>query len=314
MKEEGEIQIKEFNLSTAYDLVLGKVEGWIETLISMLPNLVVAILVLILFFLTAKGVKKLSRKLIDKISSNVALNKLVATVLYVLVVGIGIFTALSVLQLDRALTSLLTGAGIIGLALSFAFQDSASNFISGVFLAVRKPIGIGDIIESGGTMGKVKEMSLRNTLIESFQGQFIYIPNKEVYQNRLINYTQPGDRRVDIEVGVSYGDNMQLVIDKLQEAIKDLPFVIRKDEVSFVFEEFGGSSMNGRLMFWINYPGQKDYLAARSEAMRVIKKTFDENDIMIPFPIRTLDFGIKGGEKLSTMVNSEMNILKNNKQ
>lgn len=294
--------MKELNLNKAYELVYNKVEGWLETLITMLPNIFVAIIVLLVFILIAKGVKKLSAQLTKKVSSNTALNKLIATVLYVLIVGIGIFTALSLLHLDRALTSLLTGAGIVGLALSFAFQDSASNFISGIFLAIRKPLNVGDIIESQGVIGTVAEMSLRNTMVESFQGQYIYIPNKEVYQNKLINYTQPKERRVDIEVGVSYGDNLKLVQEKAVEAIKKLEFVVRKEEVSFVFEEFGSSSINGKLMFWINYPGQKSYLKARSEALKTIKQTFDENDIMIPFPIRTLDFGIKGGQPLSKMM------------
>ena len=138
--------MKEFSISDAYTLVYNKVEGWLEALVAMLPNLVVATIVLAFFLLIAKGAKKLSIKLSGKFSQNVGLNSLIATVVYVMVVGVGIFTALSILQLDRALTSLLTGAGIIGLALSFAFQDSASNFISGVFLAIRKPLNVGDIL------------------------------------------------------------------------------------------------------------------------------------------------------------------------
>lgn len=294
--------MKELKIQDAYELVYNKVEGWVEAIITMLPNLVVSLIALAVFFLVGKGAKRLSINLSRKISYNVALNNLIANVVYIVVVGIGIFTALSILQLDRALTSLLTGAGIIGLALSFAFQDSASNFISGVFLAIRKPLSVGDIIESQGTMGKVKEMSLRNTLIESFQGQHVYIPNKEVYQNKLINYSQPGERRVDISVGISYGDNLKLAQEKVVSAIKELPFVIRSEEVSFNFEEFGNSSINGRIMFWINYPEEKSFLKAKSEAIKTIKKIFDENDIVIPFPIRTLDFGIKGGEKLSGML------------
>lgn len=297
--------MKEFSINEAYNLILSKLEGWVETLIKMFPNIIMAILVIIVFTLLAKGLKKISTQLTKKFSSNVALNRLTSTIIYVLVVGIGIFTALSVLQLDRALTSLLTGAGIIGLALSFAFQDSASNFISGVFLAIRKPLNVGDIVESQGIMGKVKEMSLRNTLIESFQGQYVYVPNKEVYQNKLINYSQPGERRIDIAVGVSYGDNLKLIEEKLIPAIKNLSFVIRKEEVFFIFDEFGSSSINGKLMFWIKYSKQKDFLDAQSNAIKLIKETFDENGIMIPFPIRTLDFGIKGGEKLSSMISDK---------
>mgnify|MGYP003685845197 FL=1 len=188
------------NISKAYNLVIDKIEHWGEIIVTMLPNLVVSLIVLTGFYFLAKGVRSISKKLTNKVSDNLALNRLVGTVLFILMVGIGIFTSLSILKLDRALTSLLTGAGIIGLALSFAFQDSASNFIAGVFMALRKPLNIGDIIETNGTMGEVKRMSLRNTVLRSFQGQRVYLPNKEVYQNKLTNYSELGKRRVDIPV------------------------------------------------------------------------------------------------------------------
>ena len=90
---------------------------------------------------------------------------LVKTVIYVLILGIGLFAALSVLNLDGTVTSLLAGAGIIGLALGFAFQDIAANFISGVLLSTRHPFGIGDIIETNDFFGTVQKLNLRNTII-----------------------------------------------------------------------------------------------------------------------------------------------------
>ena len=298
--------MKNLELSTFYELISEKLDTWLQIFITMLPNMVMALLVFGLFILLARALKKLSFKLSDKLSDNQALNRLISTIVFISVVGIGIFTALSLLHLDKALTSLLTGAGIIGLALSFAFQDSAANFISGIFMAARKPFHIGDIIESDGSMGTVDKMNLRNTVLLSFQGQYIYIPNKEVYQNKLINYSKLGKRRIDIAVGVSYGDDLKKAQNIGLDTVRSLPFVIDKEEASFLFDEFGDSSINGKLRLWIEYVGEVGYLEAQSRAIMAVKKAFDENDITIPFPIRTLDFGIKGGEKLSTIVEKDV--------
>src|SRR5699024_379028 len=125
----------------------------------------------------------------------------------VLIIGIGIFAALSILNLDGTVKSLLAGAGIVGLALGFAFQDIAANLISGILLSMRHPFGKGDIIESHDYYGYVQKISLRNTVIKTPQGQFVYIPNKVVYENPFINYTKNFERRVDLDIGVSYADD-----------------------------------------------------------------------------------------------------------
>lgn len=277
------------NIEKAYDIIVGKVENWTETFISMLPNLVTCILLLILFWLLAKLTRKVILKLSRKISDNVALNKLLGTIAFISILGVGFFVALSVLKLDKAVTSLLAGAGVIGLALGFAFQDSATNFISGIFMAVRKPFKLGDIIATADEMGTVQKMSLRNTILHSFQGQEVIVPNKEVFQNKLINYTSLGSRRIDLDIGVSYGDDLEKARKVAIEAVENLNFTESNKEVNLFYKEFGGSSINFTVQFWIDYPDQPGFLKARSEAIIAIKKAFDKNDISIPFPIRTLD-------------------------
>ncbi len=296
-------KIKDLNFQSAYELVEGKIVGWAEDFIKILPNLLVAVFVMFLFIITAKLLRKLAFRLGKRLTKNLALVKLMATISFIVVLTIGIFTSLSILHLDKALTSLLTGAGIIGLALSFAFQDSASNLISGFFLAIRKPLNLNDIVETNGTMGTVIEMSLRNTVVQSFQGQHVFIPNKEVYQNKLINYSSSGERRIDLEVGVGYGTDLRLAQKTAINAIKELSFVKNPDQTAFVFGEFGSSSINGTLMFWLKYPGQKEYLEALSDATIALKKAFDQENINIPFPIRTLDF--KDGDLEKMTVNSK---------
>ncbi|MGN8224774.1 mechanosensitive ion channel family protein [Gracilimonas sp. BCB1] len=265
----------------------------------MLPNLAVALLVVIVFYAIAKGIRKFVGKVLSKVTTNKTVTGLAQTVLGVLVIGIGVFIALSILNLDGMVTSLLAGAGIIGLALGFAFQDIASNFISGVLLSVRHPFGIGDIIETNDLFGTVEKLNLRNTVIRTPQGQIIYVPNKVVYENPFINYTKNGERRIDLACGVSYGDDLEKARKIAIEAIEKLDMRDTSRDVELYFDEFGGSSVNFKIRFWIAFDKLPQYWGAQSEAIIALKKAFDENDIMIPYPIRTLDFGIRGGEKLN---------------
>ncbi len=285
-----------------YSTLTEKLLNWLETTIAMLPNLVVALLVLIVFMVMGRLVRRGVKHMLEKTTRNKTIINLLETIVGVLIIGIGVFIALSVLKLDGAVTSLLAGAGIIGLALGFAFQDIASNFISGIILSIRHPFGIGDIIETNGFYGEVEKMNLRNTIIRTPKGQIVYIPNKSVFENPLENYTSSGLRRIDLSCGVSYGDDLQKAKEVAIEAVKGLDNYNADKGIDFYYEEFGGSSINFNIHFWVNFRKNPDFLSARSDAIIAITKAFDENDIMIPFPIRTLDFGIRGGEKLDAML------------
>lgn len=290
-------------MNEAYRLVTVKLETWLSTTIEMLPNLALALLVLVVFYVIGKMLRKFVRTLLEKATTNKTVIDLAETVMSVLIIGIGVFFALSILNLDGTVTSLLAGAGIIGLALGFAFQDIAANFISGLLLSIRHPFGIGDIIESNDYFGTVQKLNLRNTIIKTPQGQIVYIPNKVVYENPFTNYTKNRERRIDLECGISYGDDLEKVKKVATEAIESIEKRNKNRKVEFFFKEFGGSSINFVVRFWVDFRSNPDYWEPQSEAIIALKKAFDENDIMIPFPIRTLDFGIRGGEKLNTMWN-----------
>ncbi len=288
-----------FDLNKMSELLNDKLVSWGEMIIKLLPNIVIAAIVLVIGLYIAKFIKRLTTKLVAKISTNITLNNLFSSVVYFAFIGIVLFTVLSILNLDKAVTSILAGAGILGLALAFAFQDIAANFMSGIFISFRKPLKVGDIVQIKEYMGKVKMVNLRDTVVETFQGKTVIIPNKEVFQNPIENYTILQKRRFDLSVGVSYGDDLERVLAITHDAVKDIADLSPDDEVSVFLMEFGDSSINLSVRMWVNTPEQAVYNKVRSQAILNIKKAYDANDIMIPFPIRTLDFGIKGGTTLS---------------
>ncbi|PKL78862.1 MAG: mechanosensitive ion channel protein MscS [Ignavibacteriae bacterium HGW-Ignavibacteriae-4] len=290
-------------LSNAFNIIYNKVNGWWETSVSMFPNFVVAIIVLTVFFVVAKYIKHLLKKFFQKFYGESVVINLFSNVIYLTVITAGLFVALDILDLDKTVTSMLAGLGIIGLALGFAFQEIAANFISGVILSLNKPFSIGDIIEVDNITGTVEFVSLRTTNVRTFQGQKVLIPNKTIFQNSITNFTENGKRRVDLEVGISYGDDLEKVKKVTLDAINSLHDILKEEEVQFYYTGFGNSSINFVVMFWTEYKiKHSEFLEAQHRAIMAINKAYKGNDITIPFPIRTLDFGIKGGEKLSSVL------------
>ncbi|WP_445159291.1 mechanosensitive ion channel family protein [Mesohalobacter salilacus] len=283
------------------ETVIEKLEGWLDTFINMIPNMAVALLLLIIFLVVARLGSKLFIKVYTKASKNESLGHLFSTFVYAIILGIGLIIMLGVLGLDKALTSVIAGIGVLGLVLGFAFQDIAADFISGAILAFRRPFKIGDIIEVKDTMGIVSRTDLRVTVVETFKGQEVYIPNKDILQSAIYNFSTLAKRRIDITVGVSYAEDLDTVEKIVLSTIKDLDGVINKELIVFDYAEFDSSSINFNIRFWIEYPGEPTYFKMKNKAIKAIKSAFNEHGITIPFPIRTLDFGIKGGQKLSQM-------------
>ena len=286
------------DINQAFELIVDKLSVWVQEFILLLPNIALAAVIMVFGIMISKFIKKYIRKIFKKVFHNEALINLFTSLVYVFLLGVTLFVALSVLQLDKAVTSILAGAGIIGLALAFAFQDIAANVMSGIVISIRRPLRIGDIVKVKDHMGVIVEINLRDSVIKTFQGQMVIIPNKDLLQNPIENYSLMGKRRMDLTVGVSYGEDLERVRDITLKAVADIEGTT-DDEITFFYQEFGDSSINFDIRIWVNTAEQVEFLQVKSDAVMRIKKAFDLNNITIPFPIRTLDFGIKGGQPLS---------------
>lgn len=279
------------DIHRVFELLKGKLEDWLTSGVSMLPNFVVALLLLICFALLGKVLKKLFIRLFARVTDNPSLIDLVGSVIYILVISIGTFVALSILHLDGAVTSLLAGAGVVGLALSFAFQEIASNFIAGTMMSIKKPFQEGDLIEVDGFYGKVLQIQLRTTDIETLQGQHVMIPNAQIFKSNLTNYSTKQKRRIDLEVGVHYDTDLELAKKVAIDAVSAMEN-IEKESVRAFYNSFGDSSINFLIWTWIPFNNNEaEFLAIQDEMVIRIKKAFDAHNITIPYPMRTLDFG-----------------------
>lgn len=293
------------NFNKAFNAFNTEINEWIDGILFGLPNFTAALFALVVFLFASRLLKAGLERVLLRMNTSQPIRRLATNSAAGTLSLAGIIVALGIMNLDTTVTSLLTGAGIIGLGISFAFQDVVSNLFSGILIAIQKPFSTEDIIESNGVYGKVKKIGLRQVEIENLNGQDVWIPARQVLQNVLKNYTRNKRRRVVIETGISYNDDLDLTKKVTLNAINDVKSCLQNMPIKFFYTNFGESAIKYQVFFWINFNEEVEYLEAVSDAIVSIKKAYNENEITITFPIRTIDFGIKGGKTLAEMLNQK---------
>ncbi|WP_437369102.1 mechanosensitive ion channel family protein [Maribacter litoralis] len=279
-----------FSIEESVSNLWDKLDGWLESIILKLPNFAMAILVMFLFYFLARGIRKLLKRTILRKISQVSIQEIIAKVVFVSIILIGFFIALGVLDLDKVLTSILAGAGVVGLAIGLALQGTLSNTFGGLILSFMPQLKINDFITADGVSGFVTEISLRNIIIKKPDNNVVVIPNSKFIDSSFTNYSLNNRNRIFVNCGVGYESDLQMVEDLTVKVIADNFKQNDGEDVEFFFTEFGDSSINFMVRFWADCVNVKQEHAARHKAIKIIKKHFDERDINIPFPIRTLDF------------------------
>ena len=184
-------------------------------------------------------------------------------------------------QLGVDTTSLLALFGAAGLAVGLALKDSLSNFASGVMLILTKPFRVGNFIEAAGVMGNVEKITVFNTVIGTTDNKEILIPNAQIHQGTIINYSAKATRRVDLLIGISYGDSIKTARDIMQAIISQDNRILKTPIHTIAVDQLGESSVNFVVRVWVN---SADYWEVKWDLLEKIKTTFDEQGISIPFP------------------------------
>ena len=285
--------MEEFNLSDSLNNLWEKLAEWMDSLILNLPNFILAVLVFVLFVFIAKYAAKIVDRLLRFKVKQDSIREITVKVLKVIIILIGFFIALGLLNLDKVLTSVLAGAGVVGLAIGLALQGTLNNTFSGVILSFIPELQIGDWIETEGYAGFVKDITLRSVVIKEADNNYVIIPNSKLIEGPFKNYSRTPRSRVMLNCGVAYNSNLEFVQELTKRTIAELFPQNGTEEVEFMFEEFADSSINFVVRFWVNVSKKKDVLVAKNRAIIGLKKVFDEHEINIPFPIRTIDFNNK---------------------
>jgi len=198
---------------------------------------------------------------------------------------VGIIVAFQFVGID--LSGLAVIFGLLSVGIGFGLQNVTANFVAGLVLLFERPIRIGDRVTVGDVEGDVEEISMRATKVRTLNNISIIVPNSQFTSSNIVNWSYGDPRiRLDIDVGVSYGSNLDLVLKSLKEVALESPKVLKDPEPDVLLREFGESSWNMRLRLWIDNPERHHQV--RSDINCAIVRKFRENGIEIPFPQRDL--------------------------
>lgn len=271
--------------------LIDKLQGWGESLILKLPNFIVAVIVFAIFWFLARYVSKFVRNILMRGVRQDSIKVMAGQTAFAITVLVGFFIALGIMDLDKVLTSVLAGAGVVGLAIGLALQGTLNNTFSGVILSFMPRLQLGDWVETNDYAGVVEDITLRNVTLRQADNNYVIVPNSNIVDSPFKNWSQTARSRVFINCGVGYESDLEKVKELTLETLTNTFEQQSKEEIEFYYEGFGDSSINFVARFWAPVSRRRDMLIAQDKAIIAIKKAFDANDINIPFPIRTLDFG-----------------------
>ena len=207
-----------------------------------------------------------------------------------LIFFIGLMVAM-VIAIPGFTPAKLVGAlGIGSVAIGFAFKDIFQNLLSGILLLLSEPFRIGDQIVSGEFEGTVEDIKVRATTIRTYDGRQVVIPNSQLYTSALTVNTAYKRRRLELTVGIGYEDDIRKAKEVILQALEKAETVSKLAEPSVVATEFGASSIDLKVRWFINDGTQANKVASIHEVIVEIKDQLDAAGVNIPFPIRTLDF------------------------
>ncbi len=191
-------------------------------------------------------------------------------------------------ELGFELTTILGAAGVLTLAVAFAAQTSVSNLISGLFLMGERPFLLGDIVKVGDVTGEVVSIDLISLRLRTFDNLMVRIPNETMLKSNMINLSHYPLRRLDLEIGVAYKEDLERVKAVLDRVAGENPLCLEEPKPLFIFLRFGESSLDMQYSVWAR---RESFLDARNAMYLGIKAAFDEEGIEIPFPHRSLYAG-----------------------
>lgn len=273
------------NLDNWLPIVIKKLEKWEKELIGMLPNFVLAAIILAIFFFISRFVRSVVYKIVFKISKSESLTGLFAGVFQAVFLIVGLMMALNILSLEKTVSSLLAGVGIIGLALGFAFQDLTANFISGVFMSIKRPFEVGDKVETNSYIGTVYHIELRSTTIMTTAGLHVVIPNKDIFQKPIINYSRSNERRVEIDLFVPNTVDLSLAESVIRKSLENLGTSKPISDVEVYYTGIDDIKVKFTVSFHIDNAEPKGFFESRHKAIKAIYKAFGEKGIVKIVPL-----------------------------
>jgi len=251
--------------------------------VQMLPLLLLALLSIVLFWLAGSWLSQrgaLLRRLgLSELATNLGMR-----FVRLIITSIGILIALELLDATALVSAVLGVAGVIGIALGFAFRNIVENYLAGVLLSTRNPFAIGDFIQVDSMSGSVVRLTSRDTVLMTLDGNHLRIPNSQIITSPMTNFSRNPLRRFEFSVGVSVDLDLVVVRQLAIATLQQMTGILADPRPRVLVQELGDSTVTVRVLAWVDQR-DTDFLKARSEAIRLVKAAFDKAGIEMPEPI-----------------------------
>ena len=242
-------------------------------------KIIAALAIFIIGRWIARGIQTFTGKIMNKRNVDPTIVSFVGRLVYIALIT---FVALAALaQLGIQTTSFIAVIGAAGLAIGLALQGSLANFAAGFLMIIFKPFKAGDYIEGGGAAGTVEKIEVFTTQIVTVDNKLVIVPNAKMMSDNIVNYSAKDTRRVDLDFGVSYSDDIDKVRKAIREVVDKDARILKTPEAMILVKELADSSVNFQLRAWVK---SGDYWGVHFDVIEAVKKLFDVEGISIPFP------------------------------
>ena len=250
--------------------------------LALLPLALVAFAVFVVIVLLGFWLARWRRPW-DNISPNAFIADIYRQIIRLLFIIGGLVVALDILGATALLSGILGAAGIVGLAIGFAVRDTVENFIASIMLSIRQPFRPNDTVEINGDTGKVIRLTSRATILLSFDGNHIRIPNATVFKSRIVNFSRNPERRFTFALSVASETDLDAARQLAVDTLTTLPFALKTPEPAAWIESVDDFWVTLNMAAWINQ-NDTSVVLARSEAIRLTQAAFDHAGVAAPVP------------------------------
>lgn len=265
----------------AFYKILDAIQNFI---VIYLPKLIIAVIIVIVASYIAKKGERLVDRALRRSKADPGVTTLLANLTRWAIIAGGVVVALG-LFID--VTALLAALGLVGFAVSFAFQDVLKNLVAGIIILVQHPFNVGESVSLDGFEGTVVAISTRSTEIQCFDGRLVLIPNGNSIGNPIINYSRSPQRRLELPMRLTYAADPEIIRSTILEAVKEVPGYMEEPPAMVVFNAANELSVGLTVYFWIDLNAGGMIFASKDRAMVLITRALSENGIAMPIMMQS---------------------------
>lgn len=274
-------------MNQLFETIVKSLQELVASGVKILPGLLIALVIIFLTRYAAKFLRDVATNVGKRTTQSRSLQFLIAKAAHVSTWIVGTIIACVIGFPGLRLGDIIATLGLSSVAIGFAFQDISKNFLAGVLLLLQQPFRINDQIIVGSYEGTVERIDIRTTKIRTYTGERVLLPNSQVFTSAVQVRTAFDSRRTDLAVGVDYNTSLKQAKAILERTIAEVEGVLGQPNPEVDLLSFGDSSIDMVVRYW-TMPRQHEVRRVKSSAIVAIKKAFDQADISIPYPIRTL--------------------------